>query len=1038
MLREKIIMIPRKLTCILIILSISLIFTGCCGSSGGSGADYNSIRTYSTYASEDGSINEEWDGIGLHALPGTFEPRTSITVSILNDARGLSELGLNTSDVTLMSPVFGIKLEPSQEILNDMATVTIDISPENNISSRVYFAVKRDETSLVTTNTEENSNPSLRASNNAQKKSLPFITAFRFIALAKIEEEFINQDPVIRFDNSSNSIINQLNTSNLTLFSELSTKANISEEFKKGAVFRLNLRADKNEDADNDRLLNLGQSSFPIILRKLASIYKKVVQGSIDLTNLHIEEPSKNTFIYSVSCNLPDISYNDIPRRVVLETQFVNSKNLPITSKEYVIHFKKARHPFATSVWPCPDSFITNSEQLKNIVVNFSEPMDKASVESATTVTLGDDTYSSSNNEKKLTFEWKNNDCQLNIKSNFPLSGNESAINVRIKETAKSAYTGEQISDKFNSKKPKELNWTFNYSPSDFYVIMTTPVPGSINNPVCNTDDSRTGPAITLKFSEFTPITDFKTKILLYQGDREINYTIKKQDMQTNEFTFIPEEILEFNKEYTVVAEKGLKNLTGNKQLKEAYKATFETKDPFASGRGFEDDPFIITNQSELNNIKLPKFINSDYFFKLNNDITIRENVNEGEMTWRPIGDINTPFKGHFDGNGKTISNLVIKQPSVAKLGLFGCITGSEIKNLRIQGSTITGEKQVGTVVGFCLNSKISNILAVGNINIDASEISGCIVGEALSTKIENCQVSPDAILFKKGSINGGIAGSIKMASQIAKSSVKLATKTLNGTSSVGGIVGKSDNSSISDSFFEGKIKSTKDIGCIVGKASKTSIRFCSAKSSEIDIETASKDTNAGGICGVLSDSSSIEYSSSNVNIAGTGNNIGGIVGFISDSRISDAYADTQESPIDIETNTIYCGGIVGYSNNSTLNNLVSRANIAGSDYVGGIAGHVKDSTIQNSAALLKRIKSSSDKTSQVNRVLGGSENSTVTNIYGLEETIFDYTGASNEYKHKYNEARDGKLKSEATITTELGALLNKKYWNTSPKLEMK
>ena len=168
-------------------------------------------------------------------------------------------------------------------------------------------------------------------------------------------------------------------------------------------------------------------------------------------------------------------------------------------------------------------------------------------------------------------------------------------------------------------------------------------------------------------------------------------------------------------------------------------------------------------------------------------------------MTWRPIGDINTPFKGHFDGNGKTISNLVIKQPSVAKLGLFGCITGSEIKNLRIQGSTITGEKQVGTVVGFCLNSKISNILAVGNINIDASEISGCIVGEALSTKIENCQVSPDAILFKKGSINGGIAGSIKMASQIAKSSVKLATKTLNGTSSVGGIVGKSDNSSISD-----------------------------------------------------------------------------------------------------------------------------------------------------------------------------------------------------------------------------------------------
>ena len=57
-------------------------------------------------------------------------------------------------------------------------------------------------------------------------------------------------------------------------------------------------------------------------------------------------------------------------------------------------------------------------------------------------------------------------------------------------------------------------------------------------------------------------------------------------------------------------------------------------------------------------------------------------------------------FGGLFDGNGHTISNLVLKLPSTDDVGLFAFLRNATVKNLAIRGGYIEGRDRVGGLVG--------------------------------------------------------------------------------------------------------------------------------------------------------------------------------------------------------------------------------------------------------------------------------------------------------------------------------------------------
>lgn len=150
------------------------------------------------------------------------------------------------------------------------------------------------------------------------------------------------------------------------------------------------------------------------------------------------------------------------------------------------------------------------------------------------------------------------------------------------------------------------------------------------------------------------------------------------------------------------------------------------------------------------------------------------------EASWNPIGDSNS-FKGIFDGNGHTVSDLYINS-SGNYLGLFGYVDGAEIKNVTVQGNVTgfyeEGNEQSGQYVGLVLGFGASN------------------------TKLENCKSEGSVTGYKNV---GGIAGIMPYNGNVITSCTNRATVTGSGQNSeyVGGIVGYGQGFSLCANFAD-------------------------------------------------------------------------------------------------------------------------------------------------------------------------------------------------------------------------------------------
>jgi hypothetical protein len=105
-------------------------------------------------------------------------------------------------------------------------------------------------------------------------------------------------------------------------------------------------------------------------------------------------------------------------------------------------------------------------------------------------------------------------------------------------------------------------------------------------------------------------------------------------------------------------------------------------------------------------------------------------NAGVGDVGFTPIGvDSANGFRGIFNGNGFTISNMYINRPTTNYVGLFGYNYSGKIANLSIINSTISGATYVGGLVGgTSRSSRINNCSSINN-NITGSDKVGGLVG---------------------------------------------------------------------------------------------------------------------------------------------------------------------------------------------------------------------------------------------------------------------------------------------------------------------
>lgn len=330
-------------------------------------------------------------------------------------------------------------------------------------------------------------------------------------------------------------------------------------------------------------------------------------------------------------------------------------------------------------------------------------------------------------------------------------------------------------------------------------------------------------------------------------------------------------------------------------------------------------ESIIINTAEDLSKMK----DNLSGHYKLGKDIDL------DYEEWIPIGTIDTPFTGVFDGNGYTIRNLKISKPDSSGNGLFGAIEDAYIENVSIQGVDIIGGKYTGALIGKASGSNkyISNCeVKEGKVTGIAGYTGGLIGGtndkdDIETTYITKCTAYVDIYSqsYTVGGLIGGLSGGVSQSCAKGQVIAK---------GSVGGLIGSLEGH-VSESYAIGKVQGLEKYeGGLVGYITQGSIVNSYAIS---DVEGSKC---IGGIVGANFDYNiSSNYPATIKNCYARSklkgeNNVGGISGTIDGNlTVSNSYYD--RSFLELESNLNIANDDYG----KTTSKLVNRENYKDWDF---------------------------------------------------------------------------------------------------------
>ena len=300
----------------------------------------------------------------------------------------------------------------------------------------------------------------------------------------------------------------------------------------------------------------------------------------------------------------------------------------------------------------------------------------------------------------------------------------------------------------------------------------------------------------------------------------------------------------------------------------------------FAGGSGTAADPYLITDGAQL--AKVAKDVEDnvtvykDVYFRLENDIDLSAH------RWNPIGvwkwyengaSENKTFAGFLDGNGKTITGLIVDERTEKNsAGLFGNIgdnagaaTNVGTKDLNIVDARIYAtdegmERSSSAILAGYVMANFGHTIRFDNISVSGTitntkvgktMISGGLIGEVCRATVDNCQ----------------------------------ADVTIKGGDNTGGFVGIDASSTYTNCKVTGKVTGLWAIGGFVGYAQEADPRTMSTfKNCVAEVDIVASDWRAGGFSGYMEKgkaSSCAALGDVTSSVTGWNPKVGGFVGEI-------------------------------------------------------------------------------------------------------------------------------------------------------------
>ena len=305
----------------------------------------------------------------------------------------------------------------------------------------------------------------------------------------------------------------------------------------------------------------------------------------------------------------------------------------------------------------------------------------------------------------------------------------------------------------------------------------------------------------------------------------------------------------------------------------------------FAGGSGTEADPYLITDGAQLakvaKDVEDKVTVYKDVYFRLENDIDLSAH------RWNPIGvwkwyengaSENKTFAGFLDGNGKTITGLIVDERTEKNsAGLFGNIgdnagaaTNVGAKDLNIVDARIYAtdegmERSSSAILAGYVMANFGHTIRFDNISVS---------GTIANTKVE----------MKKAMISGGLIG------EVCRATVDncQADVTIKGGDNTGGFVGIDASSTYTNCKVTGKVTGLWAIGGFVGYAQEADPGTMSTfKNCVAEVDIVASDWRAGGFAGYMEKgkaSSCAALGDMTSSVTGWNPKVGGFVGEIGTS----------------------------------------------------------------------------------------------------------------------------------------------------------
>jgi len=204
--------------------------------------------------------------------------------------------------------------------------------------------------------------------------------------------------------------------------------------------------------------------------------------------------------------------------------------------------------------------------------------------------------------------------------------------------------------------------------------------------------------------------------------------------------------------------------------------------------------------------------------YTLGKDINMEE-LSQASGLWNtttgflPVGNSSNKFTGTFDGLGHTITGLTINRSGTDNVGLFGCTDTATIQNVGLANVKVSGNSDVGGLVGYAYHATISNSYSTGSVSGD-NYVGGLVGTAGSSTHISNS--------YSTGSVSGNsdVGGLVGYAYYSTTISNSYSTGDVsNNNNYVGGLVGYAEYSTILNSYSTGSVNGNNDVGGLVGYA---------------------------------------------------------------------------------------------------------------------------------------------------------------------------------------------------------------------------